>query len=108
MDDALETFVPLQFKRKKGRWLADSGEFERYYCIYRSRNDATTNGLLGLLITGYKAAYWKQNPEWIEKNVGTPFDYVQINHETWRLRAKSWRWSKLRPTGEQDQCFELK
>lgn len=25
MDDVLETFVPLQFKRKKGQWLADSG-----------------------------------------------------------------------------------
>ena len=26
MDSSLETFVPLQFKRKKGRWLADSGK----------------------------------------------------------------------------------
>lgn len=25
MEDCLETFVPLKFKRKKGRWLADSG-----------------------------------------------------------------------------------
>ena len=25
MDGLLETFVPLQFKRRKGRWLADSG-----------------------------------------------------------------------------------
>lgn len=25
MDDSLETFVPLLFKRRKGRWLADSG-----------------------------------------------------------------------------------
>lgn len=25
MDAPLETFVPLQFKRKKGQWLADSG-----------------------------------------------------------------------------------
>lgn len=25
MDSSLETFVPLQFKRKKGQWLADSG-----------------------------------------------------------------------------------
>ncbi len=25
MDNALETFVPLQFKRKQGRWLADAG-----------------------------------------------------------------------------------
>jgi hypothetical protein len=25
MDNSLETFVPLQFKRKKGQWLADSG-----------------------------------------------------------------------------------
>lgn len=25
MDNSLETFVPLHFKRRKGRWLADSG-----------------------------------------------------------------------------------
>ena len=25
MDNSLETFVPLQFKRRRGRWLADSG-----------------------------------------------------------------------------------
>jgi len=25
MDHSLETFVPLQFKRKKGQWLADLG-----------------------------------------------------------------------------------
>ncbi len=25
MDSAMETFVPLHFKRKKGQWLADSG-----------------------------------------------------------------------------------
>lgn len=25
MDSPLETFVPLQFKRKKGQWLADAG-----------------------------------------------------------------------------------
>ncbi|MEF8729548.1 MAG: site-specific recombinase resolvase [Accumulibacter sp.] len=25
MDKALETFVPLQFKRRRGQWLADSG-----------------------------------------------------------------------------------
>lgn len=27
MDSSLETFVPLQFKRKKGQWLADSGTY---------------------------------------------------------------------------------
>ncbi len=25
MDQSLETFVPLQFKRRRGQWLADSG-----------------------------------------------------------------------------------
>jgi hypothetical protein len=27
-----------------------------------------------------RAAYYKQNEEWVEKNVKTPFDYIQLDH----------------------------
>jgi hypothetical protein len=69
-------------------------EFEKSYCIYAyreiSKNDPYRGGLLGLFGGGWNAHYWTQNAEWIRDNVKTPFDYVQINHETWRIDAMEW------------------
>lgn len=69
-------------------------EFERDYCIYPYRNTAATEpfagGLLGIFGGGWKAHYWTHNSEWIRDKVKTPFDYVQINYETWRIDAIEW------------------
>ncbi|UUZ64350.1 hypothetical protein LP417_04265 [Polaromonas sp. P1-6] len=69
-------------------------EFERDYCIYGYRNtpanEPFAGGLLGLFSGGWKAHYWTHNSEWIRDNVKTPYDYVQINHETWRIDAMEW------------------
>lgn len=49
-------------------------------------------GLLGLerLGVGRKAQYWTRNAEGIRENVKTPFDYIQIDFETWRIDAMEW------------------
>jgi len=69
-------------------------EFEQDYCIYGYRdvlaNAPFGGGLLGFFNGGWKAHYWIKNMEWIRDNVKTPFDYVQINHETWRIDAMEW------------------
>lgn len=69
-------------------------EFERNYCIYQFRDkpdDGTPKfGILGMVYGGYKAPYWMRNSAWISKNVETPFDYVQLNSESWRLDALEW------------------
>jgi hypothetical protein len=69
-------------------------EFEKDYCIYPYRttaiNESFPGGLMGLISGGWKAYSWTKNAEWIAKNVVTPFDYVQINHEMWRIDAIEW------------------
>lgn len=67
-------------------------EFEREYCIYeyRTADKSLVRGIFGLIVGGWKAPYWTRNSEWIRDNVKTPFDYVQINHETWRIDAMEW------------------
>jgi hypothetical protein len=47
-------------------------------------------GLLGFGRGGLRAPYWTRNKEWIEKNVKTPLDYVQIDHERLRLDGMEW------------------
>jgi len=69
-------------------------EFEKPYCIYGHRTSATgtdlTQGFRSIFAGGWKADYWKKNADWINQNVKTPFDYVQISHETWRIDAMEW------------------
>jgi len=68
-------------------------EFERDYCIYShstGSHNPSSGGLLGLLVGGLKASYWTRDKHWINENVKTPFDYIQINYETWRLDAMEW------------------
>lgn len=67
-------------------------EFESDYCIYQYRaNDGKPIlGLLAVLLGGYKASYWTKNATWIAANVKTPFDYVQLDDERWRVDALEW------------------
>lgn len=39
---------------------------------------------------GIKAPYWTRNNDWIRKNVKSPIDYVQIDHERLRLDTMEW------------------
>jgi hypothetical protein len=39
---------------------------------------------------GYKAYSWTQNKEWIDKNVKTPIDYIQVDRELLRMDAMEW------------------
>lgn len=68
-------------------------EFESDYCIYGYRNRAPNelaNGLLRIFIGGWKAPYWTRDSKWIQDNVKTPYDYVQIDSDTWRIDAMEW------------------
>lgn len=67
-------------------------EIESDYNIYRFRGSATNNnyGLAGLLGHHCKAPYHTRSPEWIEKNVKEPFNYIQLDHE--RLREELVEW----------------
>ena len=69
-------------------------EFEKDYCVYAYRdvpaNKPRPLGLAFFPQGGWKAHYWVCNSDWIRDNVRTPFDYVQINHDTWRMDAMEW------------------
>jgi len=69
-------------------------EFEKSYFVYQYRNaannDSSSYGLRGFISGGWKAPYWTQNAKWIAEKVVTPFDYVQIDPETWRIDALEW------------------
>jgi len=62
--------------------------FENDYCVYSfTKVPANANGLLGLLSGGYKAPYWTRSAEWISENVKCPVDYIQLDHDRWRMDA---------------------
>ncbi|MFC7408651.1 hypothetical protein [Hydrogenophaga atypica] len=64
--------------------------FEKDYCIYSYcdiPSNAPPRGVLSLLRGGYKAPYWTRNAEWIRENVKTPMDYIQLDHDRWRMEA---------------------
>lgn len=69
-------------------------EFEKDYCIYQYRNtpssDPFRGGLGAIIGGGSKANDRLKNADWIGENVHTPFDFVQINHERWRIDALEW------------------
>jgi hypothetical protein len=50
---------------------------------YRPDQDAHPLGILGRRY--YSAPYYTRNAEWIQKNVVTPTDYIQIDHEQLRI-----------------------
>lgn len=67
-------------------------EIEVEYCV-NGWTEADPNerfGLLSFSRGGMKAPYWTRNRDWIQKNVSTPFDYIQIDHEKLRLDALEW------------------
>jgi hypothetical protein len=65
-------------------------EFERDYNIYEFDNKRTeedSNWFLKFYIGGIKASNETKGPDWIAKHVKSPFDYIQIEHERWRIDA---------------------
>ena len=68
--------------------------YEREYCIdgWRdySNNGSEENFLLTFLRGGLKASYWKRNKEWIEENVKTPTDYIQIEVDQFKMDCMEW------------------
>lgn len=68
--------------------------YEREYCIYAFRNrEANDNrfGLLGLGFSGgMKAYYWTKNKTWIDTNVKTPTDFIQVDPEKLKTDCMEW------------------
>ncbi|MDH1258788.1 hypothetical protein N5C62_14060 [Pseudomonas atacamensis] len=65
--------------------------YEREYCIYDYRQKESTKiGLLDFLSGGGKAHYWTKNKAWIEANVKTPADYIQVDHEKLKTDCMEW------------------
>ena len=88
--EAKEYFLALTEIRK-----ALFVEIEADYSIYAFRDvteeDHSKMGILSLLGRGGdKAAYYKKNKEWIDKNVETPFDFVQLDHQAVRIDLLQW------------------
>lgn len=65
-------------------------EFEVEFSVYGWRT-YEGNEEMGILDYawrgGWRAPSWKRNAEWIDKHVKVPTDYVQIDHQNWRLQA---------------------
>lgn len=69
--------------------------YEREYCIYafrdREANDNKLFGLLGLgLSGGLKAHHWTRNKTWIDANVKTPADFIQVDPEKFKTDCMEW------------------
>lgn len=65
-------------------------EFEEAYSVYgwRDHDGTKQEGLLASAGRGgWRAPSWTKNRDWIEKHVKVPTDYVQIDHQNWRLQA---------------------
>jgi hypothetical protein len=64
-------------------------EFEEQYNIYGWRDfDGSQEGLLASAIRGgWRAPYWTRKKDWIDKNVKVPTDFIQIDHQDWRMQA---------------------
>jgi hypothetical protein len=69
-------------------------EFEADYSVYDWRDYEGQEDPLGLGLLlgrrGWKAPYWTRRKDWIQKNVRDPLDYIQIDHDHWRLDATEW------------------
>ena len=67
-------------------------EIENDYCVYtfREREHGAHMGIIAIAMGGWKAPSWTQYKSWIDRNVLTPFDYVQIDYERLRLDAMEW------------------
>ncbi|MCX2983379.1 hypothetical protein EYC98_21170 [Halieaceae bacterium IMCC14734] len=67
-------------------------EYEQEYAIHRWADaESSSDGLFAALARGgMKAPYYTRSKDWIEKNVKTPGDYVQVDLNT--LRSDSLEW----------------
>jgi flagellar biosynthesis regulator FlbT len=68
-------------------------EFEADYSVYGWRDYEGGEGPLGLgsfSRGGWKAPFWTQRKDWIQKYVRDPLDYIQIDYDHWRLDATEW------------------
>lgn len=69
-------------------------EIEKEYSVYRWKDFDSANHParlgLSLLLDGRKAPSYTKNKEWINKNVKSPTDYVQIDFERLRLDCFEW------------------
>lgn len=67
--------------------------FEVHYSIdeYRRKTENwETTSLCNIFDTGYKAPDRTRNAQWIHENVKSPTDYIQIDHDLWRMEAVEW------------------
>lgn len=65
--------------------------YEYNYCIYGFRNDEIVGFAQMLMQTsGYKAPNWCKTKDWISKNVKTPLDYIQVNHDQLKGDCLDW------------------
>lgn len=66
-------------------------EVENEYNIYTWKDDEGGASILGLLLKGGMKAPWHtRKKEWIEKNVSTPFEYIQLDHEKLKIDLMEW------------------
>ncbi len=67
-------------------------EFEFDYCIFSAWNGSQLGSLLSQAAWGggWKAPFWSRDPTWIATNVTTPFEFVQVDAERWRIDAMEW------------------
>ena len=68
-------------------------EFEQEYCIYKYRTGGPGSGRGGALSfhwEGYRSPAITRESWWIEENVKSPFDYIQIDYDNWRMQAVEW------------------
>lgn len=84
-------FLEALVKLRKSFYLA----YEREYCIYAFRfrdvSDAAPFGLLALAMGGgMKAYHWTRNKTWIDANVRTPADYIQMDPDKFKTDCIEW------------------
>lgn len=67
-------------------------EIEEEYSIEGWRDISMSEKSLrrSLFTGGLKALWFTKSKEWIDENVNTPFDYIQLDHSTVRLDLLEW------------------
>jgi hypothetical protein len=78
-------YVDAMVAARKGFYL----EFEAPYCIYHYRSSSIYSEF-AFYWDGAKAKPEVRNPEWIKNNVNSPFEFIQIDHDRWRVDSLEW------------------
>lgn len=85
-DDFLDSLIKL----RKAFFIS----YEREYCIYAFREAEQNLGVWGLLgfsaSGGGKAHSWTRNKTWMDANVKTPSDYIQVDSEKLKTDCMEW------------------